>query len=305
LRIGRQGIGYDEERILGDADWSQQGRAHDAIRVMWDNGSQAVHLGWAHHEQGEPTRHVTYTNTSNYQDLAFLWVQTREKSSSASALVVYDDYELYGTTTAPGVPTRRWTAGAYLQSRKGATHGRIEAYWQTGTRETITDEVDISAYMFGVELDRNFGKTNALLWYDYLSGDDKPLDDKMTVFDPTYYTAHRFYGSADYFIYIPVDTYGHGLQDLAFKIKTPLAGSSVLDMHFHYFLLAKSLETIGGKDRSALGFEADMMATIPLLKNVRLLGGYSLVAPTQFAKDIAGGDSPGHWFWTMLDVSVK
>jgi hypothetical protein len=305
LRIGRQGLAYDEERILGEVDWSQQGRAHDAVRVMWDNGSQAAHVGWAHHEQGEPTRHVTYTNTSNYQDLAFVWLQAREKNSSASALLVYDDYELYGTTTAPGVPTQRWTAGALLQSRKGDMHGRIEGYWQTGTRETIIDEADISAYMFGVELDRSFGKSNVMLWYDYLSGDDKPLDDKLRVFDPPYHTGHKFYGWTDYFTNIPVDTYGHGLQDIALKIKTPLAGASIVDMHFHYFLLAKSLEMAGGSDKSALGFEADMMATIPLMKNVRLLGGYSLVAPTQFAKDIAGGDSPGHWFWTMLDVHVK
>lgn len=305
LRIGRQGIGYDEERILGDADWSQQGRAHDAVRVMWDNGRQAVHAGWAHHEQGEPTRHVTYTITSNYQDLAFVWLQTREKNSSASALIVYDDYELYGTSMTPGVPTQRWTAGAFLQSRKGDTHGRVEAYWQTGARETITDEADINAYMFGIELDQSIGKSSVMLWYDYLSGDDKPLDDKSTVFDPTYHTGHRNYGWADYFTNIPIDTYGRGLQDFALKLKTPLAGTSVLDIHFHYFVLAEPFETFQGKDKSALGFEADMMATIPLMKNVRLLGGYSLITPTQFAKDITGGDSPGHWLWTMLDVNVK
>jgi hypothetical protein len=159
--------------------------------------------------------------------------------------------------------------------------------------------------MFGVELDRDFGKTNAMLWYDYFSGDDKPLDDKMKVFDPPYHTGHRLYGWADYFTNIPVDTYGRGLQDLALEIKTPLSGVSLLDMHLHYFLLAKPYKTFGGDEKSALGFEADIMATIPLMKNVRLLGGYSLVVPTEFVRDLAGDGNPGHWFWTMLDVNVK
>jgi hypothetical protein len=305
LRIGRQGISYDEERVLGEGDWSQQGRSHDAIRVMWNNGRYAAHLGWAHHEQGEPVRHSPYTNVTNYQDLAFVWLQSRSQSGSVSLLAVYDDHELFGSVSIPGIPTRRWTVGGYFERRSGETHGRAELYWQTGTRQTSFAEADISAYMFGLEVDRDFGKTNAMLWYDYLSGDDRPLDDEMKVFDPPYSTGHRFYGWADYFLNIPVDTYGHGLQDIALKIKTPLNGASILAIHLHYFLLAEPYETFDGDAKSALGFEADLMATIPLMKNARLQAGYSFVNPTEFAKSLTGGDSPGHWFWTALDVSVK
>ncbi len=305
LRIGRQGIGYNDERILGEGDWSQQGRAHDAIRIMWTNGHASAHLGWAHHEQGEPTRYTPYTNINNYQDLVFAWVQTKFQTGSASAIAVYDDYELSGSVSLPGVPTERITVGANIEARSAEMHGRIEFYWQTGTRESSGMKADIAAYMIGAEVDRNFGKTNLMLWYDYLSGDDRPLDDKTKVFDAPYATNHRYYGWADYFINIPVDTYGRGLQDLALKLKTPFSSSSVLDVHAHYFLLATPYALPGGEERSALGFEIDAMATIPIMKNVRLLGGYSFVSPTQFVKDLTGGDSPGHWFWTMLDVNIK
>lgn len=309
LRIGRQGLGYDEERILGDADWSQQGRAHDAVRVMWDNGRQAIHAGWAHHEQGEPVRYTVYPSTTNYQDLAFLWARSRWEQGSVSLLALYDDYERFGAYSFPGIPTNRLTLGIHTERRKGESHGRVESYWQTGTRQKGSSErsfeADINAYLFAVEVDRNFGRTNVMVWYDYLSGDREPMDGDSKVFDPPYHTGHRFYGWADYFINIPVDTYGYGLQDLALKIKTPLSGSSVLDMHFHYFLLATPYEGFGGDGKSALGFEADAMATIPVMKNVRILGGYSLVLPTEFVKDLALEGNPGHWFWTMLDVNVK
>ncbi|WP_242696303.1 alginate export family protein [Longitalea luteola] len=40
LKIGRQALIYDDVRLLGDLDWLQQGRRHDAVLV------KAVHHGW-------------------------------------------------------------------------------------------------------------------------------------------------------------------------------------------------------------------------------------------------------------------
>lgn len=55
------------------------------------------------------------------------------------------------------------------------------------------------------------------LWYDHLSGDDDPSDGTVRVFDTLFATNHKFYGLADYFLNIPVQTVGRGLQDLALK----------------------------------------------------------------------------------------
>lgn len=306
LRIGRQELGYDEERILGDGDWAQQGRSHDAIRAMYDNGRQAAHVAVAHHEQGEPLRHVTYTNIGTYRDLALVWARYQGAHGSISALALYDTYEDSGSEILPaGVPVDRWTMGGRIEGRTGHTHGRAEAYWQTGNRHRGTLRADVSAYMFALEADQDFSKTNVMLWYDHLSGDEHPTDTDIEWFDPPYATGHRFYGWADYFLNIPVDTYGRGLRNLALKVKTPLPRASTLDVQLHYFWLAQEYP-LGVEDpNSALGFEGDLMITVPVMQYVRIQGGYSYVHPTEFTKDVTGGDSPGHWLWTMLDVNVK
>src|SRR6478735_10215125 len=40
FKIGRQALIYDDVRLLGDLDWLQQGRRHDALLV------KALHHGW-------------------------------------------------------------------------------------------------------------------------------------------------------------------------------------------------------------------------------------------------------------------
>ena len=37
LRMGRQALDYDNARILGDLDWAQQGRSHDALLFTCQN----------------------------------------------------------------------------------------------------------------------------------------------------------------------------------------------------------------------------------------------------------------------------
>ncbi len=35
FRIGRQVLSYDNQRILGEVDWAQQGQSHDALLFSW------------------------------------------------------------------------------------------------------------------------------------------------------------------------------------------------------------------------------------------------------------------------------
>ena len=49
---------------------------------------------------------------------------------------------------------------------------------------------------------------------EYLSGDDDPTDGTYKVFDTLYATNHKFYGFMDYFLNIPVHTFGLGLRDV-------------------------------------------------------------------------------------------
>ncbi len=306
FRIGRQEIAYDEDRLLGTGNWNQTGRSHDAVRVMWQSGKSAIHVAWAHNERGEPIRSTPYINTTNYQDLAFWRFASACDRGSASALLIFDSYD----PEAAASPPNRWTGGVYGKLRVVDVEMRGEAYYQTGKHEEFElglspySRFDIRAFMFGLSATRQFDPVAATLWYDYLSGDDDPTDDRFESFNPLYSTFHKYYGWADYFISFPADTRGLGLQDLALKFTADGPSIATTHMDFHYFWLAETSAELGIDDRH-LGFEADLMITIPLLKTLSLSGGASLVLPTKSMRTLKGNADQGHWVWTMLDFNVK
>ena len=60
VKIGRQELVYDDERLLGNLDWTQQGRRHDAIVLkMLQNGWQ-LDLGAAFNQNSDA---INYNGT--------------------------------------------------------------------------------------------------------------------------------------------------------------------------------------------------------------------------------------------------
>lgn len=315
LRIGRQEIQYDEDRLLGNGNWNQPGRAHDAIRLMWRNGPRSAHLAWAHHEKGEPTNWGHYPYDQNYQDLLIGRVEQTWQDGGGSILVIFDSYDIAALPDADryrvtGLPPNRWTGGLYIKQRLLGLDWRGEGYYQTGKYE-IGPSVDvpngsrhdIDAYMFGASVGRDLGAVRVTGWYDHLSGDDHRYDDRFAAFNPLYGTFHRFYGWADYFISIPGDTRGLGLQDLALKLTVDAPRSSSAQIDLHYFWLARR----GEFESAKLGFEGDAMVSIPLGHALSFQCGYSLVLPSATLEELKSNvtvDDAGHWLWTMLDFNI-
>lgn len=304
LRVGRQEIAYDEDRLLGTGNWNQSGRSHDALLVMWRNGQTQAHAAWAHHETGELISGAPYPNNGNYQDLAFWRLATMCEKGSVSGLLIFDSY---GPTSSP---PNRWTGGIFNTLKWSSVDWRVEAYYQTGKHDGVEpvygrrDRFDIRAFMAGISATRKYNAGAATLWYDYLSGDSDPADTRFESFNPLYGTFHKYYGWLDYFISFPSDTRGLGLQDLAAKLtwNGPRIAKTQIDLH--YFWLAEQSPEIAIDNRH-LGLEVDVMVTIPLLRTLALSGGASLMLPTETMRTLKGDADQGHWVWTMLDFNVK
>jgi hypothetical protein len=53
LKIGRQELLYDDSRVLGNLDWLQQARRHDAALIKYGNNGFTAHLGFAYNQNRE------------------------------------------------------------------------------------------------------------------------------------------------------------------------------------------------------------------------------------------------------------
>ena len=76
LKMGRQELVYDDQRLLGNADWNNATRSHDALLLKYTNKEKKFnwHIGGAFNQNGEPLFETNYV-LNNYKFLAFTWLK--------------------------------------------------------------------------------------------------------------------------------------------------------------------------------------------------------------------------------------
>src|SRR3954471_16548937 len=63
LKIGRQELIYDDQRLLGNLDWLQQGRRHDAAVLKYETKGWMLHLAAAFNQNKENASGTIYNST--------------------------------------------------------------------------------------------------------------------------------------------------------------------------------------------------------------------------------------------------
>jgi hypothetical protein len=172
---------------------------------------------------------------------------------------------------------------------------RVEGNLQTGERAGT----DVSAYMVGLRVGGKLHEsTTATAWLDYLSGDDDPDDEETGVFNTLFATNHAFYGLADYFLNIPVDTRGLGLQDAALKFSFSLSPTTTLRIDLHNFRAAEK----GFLTTRTLANELDLTLSHSLTNVLTLMTGYSFVQARDGIKELERLSEDAQWLYLMLDA---
>lgn len=287
LHIGRQEIAFDEERLVGAVNWAQQGRSFDAVRFTYSWGTSAFHAAWAKLAETD-----TATAPARDRDLGLLRFETKATDElKLSVNGIYDAVAQEG-----GV--HRYTVGPYLQWQKDGWKVVGEAYYQGGE---ATKETDFAAYLVALRGFYTFdakAKPTVGLWAEFLSGDDDPSDDTVGVFDTLFATNHAYYGAADIFTNIPVDTRQLGLIDVGGRVAFVPGGKVTVTLDGHQFLTAE--DTAGGE--SDWGTEADLTIKTGWWEYVSLTGGLSGFFPGKAMEELRGDESEIFSF-LMLDVA--
>ena len=87
-KIGRQELVYDDSRILGNVDWAQQGRSHDAALISYrDNGFKLDGI-IAYNQNGVSSVGNIYTLVNQTKGLQALHLNTKIKDFSVSVLAL-------------------------------------------------------------------------------------------------------------------------------------------------------------------------------------------------------------------------
>ena len=285
VRAGRQEAAYGGERLVGAVGWAQQGRSFDGARVRvnpWA-GARIDGLAFQLSESASAVQEFDAVFWGAYAVLDVGRAQT------------LDLFVLHQQNEIPDSETDQWTSGLRWAGARGGWAYRVEGAWQTGER--LTQDVD--AYFVAARLGRDFaeGRAGLTLWADYLSG-SPPGNEEIGAFDTLFGTNHKFYGYADLFLDIPLNTGGRGLADLAVKGRWQVDDDWRADVALHRFFVAED----EGLDSGALATELDLVVTRSVFEGLQVSGGAAYVFADDALGPIRGIGEDVTFAYVMLDV---
>ena len=308
-QLGRQGLVYDDERILGGLDWNVAGRFHDALKLGYENSSNKLHLILAYNQNDEKIGGGNYyaPGAQPYKMMQTLWYQYADKRNPFGVSLLAMNLGMEGNKSAEegGKTNYMQTLGTNLSYK--LSDWKIDGifYYQTGK---TAGGIDVSAWMASLKAGGKFNSQwGASVGTDYLSGDKE--GDKFKAFNPLYGTHHKFYGAMDYFYASNfINGYNPGLWDLYAGLNFAASGKTTISMNYHYFQAASKINDPNNEDFSkGLGSEIDLQVDWQIMKDVRLSAGYSVMFGTETMDLVKGGnhDSWQDWGWLSININPQ
>ncbi|WP_348798464.1 alginate export family protein [Flavobacterium adhaerens] len=307
-RLGRQVMSYDNQRILGEIDWAQQGQSHDAALVSFKDNKNQLDVALAYNANSETDIATPYT-VSTYKTMQYAWFHTAFGKLNASFLFLNTGYENKLPDPIPTpIPDLKvdymQTFGTYFDSKNTKWECNGWFYGQTGQSNTNTVSAFNAALSFNYAVTDRF-KTG--LGYEFVSGKSQnDLSTDVKSFNPLFGTNHAFNGYMDYFY---VGNYKNtvGLQDAYLNFGYSIDKLKI-NLLPHFFSAANTVIDLNGqKMNNYLGTEIDLTFSYAVYKYVSVQGGYSQMFGTDTLQRVKSGDvdHTNNWAWLMINVNPQ
>ena len=316
LKLGRQELVYDDERIFGNSNWDQQGRSHDVALLRY-NGMLRIDIGAAFN-QNEKHLNGAYYNLNNYKMMQFVWLNTDVTDNmNLSLLFLNNGYQYDYVLNEDGHNHQKTkdvynqTLGGRLLFTPGDFNFHASAYYTMGND---TKDRELSAYYVGLGAEYTLHDvwTYGIGW-EHLSGTDQkdmienPDGYKNKSFNPFYGSSHKFNGFMDYF-----NTNGNwansvGLNDIFASIQYSKRNFE-LNLTGHAFLTAASVIKDGNVNETMepfLGAEVDLTMSYKLSNTSNVVLGYSQMFGSETLQAIKGGDNAAWNNYAYLMFTFK
>lgn len=321
--VGRQSLTYDDERIIGQDDWSMTGSYHDALKFGYEGFGHKVHAIVAYNQNNANTGGGTYYTDGDqvYKNMQILWYHYDFKKWFAGSLL-FINTGMQSKIQNEKKNYYQQLAGAYAKftyPHNGDSNDsvprwlKIEGsyYHQWGTNEY---KVPINAWMASVEIN---GKVNDYLklntGYFHLSGDENyyvPPEGAVGLARPTHANAfnllfgshHQFYGAMEFFYMSSYyGGYAPGLQDFHVGSLFSLKNKFSFEADYHY--LATTIKV--RNHNKTLGHELVFEAKYNILDNLTLSAGYSFMKGTSTMDAVKRSNSRDRMHWAYLMLTFK
>lgn len=321
MKMGRQELSYDDERIMGSVGWAQQARSHDAFVLKYADSTFTLHAGIAYNQDKITSSATSYTTPSSYKELQYIWLNKQIKSLKISLLALN-----VGQQSPVGINSTRYvlTSGTRIEYKTKPFFAGLNFYSQSGddiTNTTSGTPKKVNAILGGLDIAYTLKEKFTFgLGYEYISGQSKTdttrsYNNINHAFNPIFGTNHKFNGYMDYY-YVSNHINNVGLQDIILRLNYKRKTWNV-SLDVHQFLTAanaldsKELAKTGKYQAldANLGTEIDLTAVYNLSGGVTVTGGYShyltsnTLASIKNVKDYKGDgrtNLTSNWAYVMI-----
>ncbi len=303
LKMGRQELVYDDQRLLGNLDWGNSTISHDALLLKYENKEKQlqVHIGGAFNQSGEPLFGTKYP-LKNYKVLGLAWLRKEiNKQNTISVIAILNGLNIT-VPVSTSIKTSS-TIGPLYNFHHNGWKLVLGGYYQTGKTE---NNLKLNAAMLNAYAEKAIKKVSFGIGADYLSGNsDATKINESHNFSTLYPTNHKFYGAMDYFLSFPADTKGRGLTDAYLRFKANTSDKLTLGVDLHNFSLAHTYYNGLTLINKSLGTEVDLTSDYTIAPDINFQAGYSMLFATKNMEALKGGNknSTNYWAFAMLKVN--
>lgn len=299
LKIGRQEMAYDNERLIGPEDWSNVGRTFDGIQLTIGGRKQLNLFGMIIDENNVPVEGAATPLAVIGRDetsYSFYGAYYKHPTFTDFKFNLYGFYEADRNETVSGKnDLKRATLGTF---NKGKFSSDLDFESELALQFGKRRGQDLLAFMVTGSLGYTFStpkQPSLRLGFDYFSGMEPDSTD-YRAFDNLFGSHHKFYGMMDYFYNIAEDTQGRGLIDIMLKSKIPIANTWLFTGDFHHFRAAKG-------DERSLGSELDLILNYQYNSAISFVFGTAFFVPGNLMRQTFLHDDVGIWSYTSLLVT--
>lgn len=287
IKVGRQNVGYNDNRLISDLDWSNWGSALDIARLQYHNAKSGLKTDFSfgvNNKRNSP--YQTSFNVRIFRYFAFWWINKKFMDDKVSismlnilnsenkpdiTITTYDTIVLMGgeeyviennyTIEYPNILYTTLTSGIYANldlSKHLVFNGQF--YIQAGK---LVDGRKLFSYFYAAEMAVNFKKFGFELAWEVASGTD--LSDSVNVQSEAHsfnyniygYEGNPFFGEMNYFL-SPESTNWAGIRDLLFTVWYKPDDKLTITLTAHNFSLDKAYITPFIKADKYLAAEIDL-----------------------------------------------
>lgn len=305
IRIGRQKLVYDNQRLFAENDWRLSGAVHDAINFKLRTKKLNSELALAFNQSFERNFGTDY-NPSGFSTYKFLAVNYLRYQPSKyliiTALNSTDGFQKPGNTEKLNF---RYTLGGRIEIEYSGIYSTITSYYQGGKNPA---GAKLSAWYIQPEIRyTSAAGLIARLGAELFSGNENgtmELTDRSFV--PLYGVAHRFNGSMDLITKFPNDVSGAGLINPYLFLIQSISSKFDVRADFHTFHLQQNYYVDDVRISRYLGFENDFLLSYKPNSITKVDLGISYMLPTKTFEAVKkAGSSEYNLTWIYLSLTFK